>query len=62
VFAQQTALSLTPSFSWVWNTHDHHNRFNGFPRAVETVETVPMLSGTLGTQLKLGVNEMKGAG
>jgi hypothetical protein len=34
-------ISLTPSFCWVWMRCGRKNRFNGLPRATETVETVP---------------------
>jgi hypothetical protein len=33
------------------------NRFNGFSRPLETVETVPIASKTLATPLKRGINE-----
>jgi hypothetical protein len=37
---------------------ERENRFNGFSRATETVETVSARSRILTTQLKQGVNEM----
>src|SRR6266436_4488335 len=52
-------LSLTPSFSWVWERHQRKNRFNGLPHTVETVETVPTCPDLIFTQLKLGVNERR---
>ncbi|MEK7684725.1 MAG: hypothetical protein AAB466_04830, partial [Verrucomicrobiota bacterium] len=50
-------LSLTPCFSGVFGSHDEQNRFNGLPHAGETVETVPIATSSLFTQLKQGVNE-----
>ena len=50
-------LSLTPCFSGVFGVREDQNRFNGFRRAIETVETVPTLGGPLITPLKQGVNE-----
>jgi hypothetical protein len=37
---------------------DWKNRFNGFPRATETVKTVAVRYRMLNTQLKQGVNEI----
>jgi hypothetical protein len=48
---------LTPCFSWVWKGDGKENRFNGLARAFETVETVPITSSFIPTQLKQGVNE-----
>jgi tetratricopeptide (TPR) repeat protein len=56
-FSWSKDLSLTPSFSWVEKQQGRVNRFNGFPRAIKTVETVPTPAGFIFTQLKQGVNE-----
>src|SRR2546426_598203 len=50
-------ISLTPCFSWMSRCGRLRNRFNGLPRWVETVETVPICRIARRTQLKLGVNE-----
>lgn len=55
--AQVAVFSLTPCFSWVLRRNKAANRFNGLPRAAETVETVAAALDPLFTQLKQGVNE-----
>ncbi|MGA9451692.1 MAG: hypothetical protein WBW41_10185 [Verrucomicrobiia bacterium] len=40
---------------------ERENRFNGFARGTETVETVPALLRTSHTPLKQGVNEKTGS-
>ena len=55
--ALSISFSLTPCFSWVQQWPQPHQPFQRFPHAVETVETVPISSGSAHTQLKQGVNE-----
>ncbi len=52
-------LTLTPSFSWVRETRESKNRFNGLLHSAETVETVLDCSDFVNTQLKQGVNEIR---
>jgi hypothetical protein len=52
------ALSLTPGFNRVKEADNTLNRFNGFTRREETVETVLPVSMRRDTRLKPGVNEI----
>ena len=59
--AAGTALINTPLQWGVNNGEDFANRFNGFPPAEQTVETVEFANHSSGTPLKWGVNEMSGS-
>ena len=54
---RKSAIRLTSCFSWVLESHDDQNRFDGFLHTVQTVETVPIFSDSLITRLKPGANE-----
>jgi hypothetical protein len=53
----EAPLINTPLQRGAGTTNGCQNRFNGFPRGTETVETVSVRSGCLNTLLKQGVNE-----